>query len=506
MTGEHLDTLPPPDPEPQTLSGTAERAVFGRLQTEDPVSLVVRRIRTAIGLGVLQNHDKLPKEADLARQLGVTSFALREALGVLRAEGLIVTRPGNNGGSFVRLQRTGGRRLAADDLMEISATDLRDLGDWRQMLTMQEAALAAARGSSSAADRLVALAQQVGGADSAETARRTFGRFHLELAAAGQSMRLSRAELVVHEEFDWLTTALLDREQHRAFCADAMLRVGTAVRDQDQGAARAAAVELIGYLTRELASSRLALIAERHEQGPGSLIASVGFVDAVQLFAESHTRRLQDVGDEVAPQLARAADAATLRAGVARSLLMRLPDVDAGYGAGVLAARDVVPGAKYWMEWWQRGPTGELGRDDRHVLNPRRDDFYDYSSKDYFVGPRDSGRPEAVGPYVDYGGVDDLVITVAIPLVHESRFVGITAADLRVAELERRFASWLTNAGGRLMLVNAESRVILSNTVEHNSGDVLRSTEGLSTVEVGSFGWSVVSSLAAGSTPGRPSA
>ena len=508
MTAEHLDALPSPDPDApalSSLSSTAERVVFGRLQTEDPVSLVARRIRTAIGLGVLQNHDKLPKEADLARQLGVTAFALREALSVLRAEGLIVTRVGNNGGSFVRLQQDAGRRLATDELVEISTIDLRDLGDWRQMLTVQEASLAATRGSRSAADRLIALAQQVPGAESAQMARRIFGRFHLELAAAGQSMRLSRAELAMHEDFDWLTTALLDRDEHLRSCAHAMLRVATAVRDHNPDAARTAAADLIGYLVTELANTRLASIAERHERKPSAANAATGFLDAVRSFAYNHTRRLTDIGGEVTPLLVQATDGATLRAGVARSLLMRLADLEAVHGVGVLAAQDVVPGATYWMEWWQRRQTGELSRDERHILNSSRDDFYDYSSREYFTGPRDTGRPEACGPYVDYGGVDDLVITVAVPLGDESRFVGIAAIDLRVSVLERHFASWLTDAHGQLMLLNAESRVILSNTVEHNSGDVLHSMRGLSAAQVGSFGWSVVSSHTPKPASSKPS-
>ena len=494
MTAEHLDAFPAVRPGTSALSGTAERVVFGRLQTEDAISLVARRIRTAIGLGVLENHDKLPKEADLARQLGVTSFALREALGTLRAEGLIVTRAGKNGGSFVRLQPDAGRRLAIDELVEISATDLRDLGDWRQMLTVQEASLAATRGSNGSAHRLLELARQIAAADSAQTARRIFGRFHLELAAAGQSMRLSRAELVMHEDFDWLMTVLLDSQQHLDACAHALLQLATAVRDRDPAAARSAAADLVGYLVTALARTRLAVIAERHERTPGSAVTTVGFVEAVRAFAESHTRRLTEIGAEVAPLLAQVPDGATLRARVARSVLTRLADLEAVYGVGVLAAREVVPGSSYWMEWWQRGVNGELGRDDRHILNPSRDDFYDYSGKDYFTWPRDSGRPEAVGPYVDYGGVDDFVITVAIPLTEKSRFLGIAATDLRVAELERHFASWLTDADGRLMLLNAESRVILSNTVDNNSGDVLHSMEGLSATEVRAFGWSVVSS------------
>ena len=55
-----------------TIAAT-KRVLFGHLQTEDAASAVARRLRTAIGLGVLAHGEKLPKELDLARQLGVTA-------------------------------------------------------------------------------------------------------------------------------------------------------------------------------------------------------------------------------------------------------------------------------------------------------------------------------------------------------------------------------------------------------------------------------------------------
>ena len=64
-------------------AATTKRVLFGHLPTEDAASAVTRRLRTAIGLGVLTDGEKLPKEMDLARQLGVTAFSLREALGCL---------------------------------------------------------------------------------------------------------------------------------------------------------------------------------------------------------------------------------------------------------------------------------------------------------------------------------------------------------------------------------------------------------------------------------------
>ena len=142
----------PPSPRPSAC-------LLGHLQTEDATSAVARRIRTAIGLGVLADGEKLPKEVDLARQLGVTAFSLREALGTLRNEGLIVTRVGKNGGSYVE-HPPAGESMAGEDLVRLTATELRDLGDWRAALTTYAAWLAAHRGSGAAGDQLAACVEE----------------------------------------------------------------------------------------------------------------------------------------------------------------------------------------------------------------------------------------------------------------------------------------------------------------------------------------------------------
>lgn len=477
---------PPPE--------AAQRVTFGRLQTDDAASLVARRLRAAIGLGVLANGDRLPKEADLARQLGVTAFSLREALSVVRAEGLIVTRAGKNGGSFVRSTLEAGRSLASEGLRRLSATELRDLGDWRQMLTAQSAALAATRGSEASAERLLAYAHEVEYADSAQTARRIFGRFHLELAAAAQSMRLSRAELSMHEEFDWLATVLMEDTAHLRHSAWGLTEIAAAVRARDPLAARDAATALIHYLVTQLATSRLTVIADRHgEAGRVSESTPDDFPGALRQLAEHVVDRLAEIGREIGPLLAVAETPAKLRARVAQSVLSRLDGLETTvHGIGVVAQTYVVPEFPYWMDWWQRASDGSFAHDQRHVLNPGREDFYDYSGKEYFTRPHETGLPWAMGPYVDYGGVDDYLITVAVPLFDGPRFLGVAATDLRVAELENYFAPWLAQARGAFMLLNSESRVILSNSVEHNVGDVVRSTENLSVVGVGVFNWSLV--------------
>src|SRR4028118_286256 len=92
----------------QLLSGDARRAVFaplddGALRSE----AVVRRVGSAIGLGLLGDGEQLPTEADLATMLNVSTVTLREALAELRGLGLVETRRGRGGGSFVRPRDDG---------------------------------------------------------------------------------------------------------------------------------------------------------------------------------------------------------------------------------------------------------------------------------------------------------------------------------------------------------------------------------------------------------------
>jgi DNA-binding FadR family transcriptional regulator len=197
-----------------TLPLVSRDVVFGNLPSSDVSTAVVRRIRAAIGLGLLAGGEKLPKEAELAKRFGISSFTLREALSILRAEGLIETRAGKYGGSFVR-RSPKTAALARDELCRLSFSELRDLGDWRQMLTAQAAGLAARRASQSNVERLASYADQVSESETPEQARRAHGRFHLELAAAGQSMRLNQAEFAMHDQLDWLFGLVLDDEEKR---------------------------------------------------------------------------------------------------------------------------------------------------------------------------------------------------------------------------------------------------------------------------------------------------
>ncbi|MFZ0099400.1 MAG: FCD domain-containing protein [Gemmobacter sp.] len=72
---------------------------YQRISAEKLSQSVSRQIELLILRGILRPGERLPAERDLAERLGVSRPSLREALEVLEAKGLLVTRPG--AGAFV---------------------------------------------------------------------------------------------------------------------------------------------------------------------------------------------------------------------------------------------------------------------------------------------------------------------------------------------------------------------------------------------------------------------
>ena len=477
------------------------RVLFGSVGSNDVVEAVVRRIRGAIALGLFADGERLPREADLVQSLGVTAFAMRESLGVLRDDGLIVTRPGRGGGSFVKTPADSAY-LAAGSLARLSATELRDLGDWRRMLVAGSASLAAQRASKSNNSQLREYAHAVRIASSALEARRAHGRFHLELAAAAQSIRLSKAEFGMQEELDWLLGLALDDPPSRHRIADGLEAVAKAVAEQRPTAARAAAeahsVDVIESLTQQ----RLALLSAHPSSAP-LRPGSRSLKDELARICDVVLAPLCRLAESCAQPLAESPTGAELRARVLSAAVASLRDLEFPvHGLGVLSEVGVVVDEPYWVDWWHQTAAGPV-KDRTHVTDPNREYWYDYSEREYMVYPRQKLTAWAAGPYVDYGGVDDYIITVSCPIVANGRFLGVAAADLLVSDLERHLAPWLVQSGSTSLFLNAERRVVTSNTAAHAVGDVVHDTGAWTTKEVGRFGWIVVDE--ANSRPAGPS-
>jgi DNA-binding FadR family transcriptional regulator len=157
--------------------------------------LVARRLGEAIRLGLLLDGERLPPEPRLAEQLGVSTATLREALAMLREEGLVTTRRGRRGGTFVRAPAD-----PHEPLRRFSVQELRDLGDHRAAIAGAAARLAAQRALPGELGRLRERLARLRAAESASERRRADTQFAIELAAAAQSPRLTREEARLRAE------------------------------------------------------------------------------------------------------------------------------------------------------------------------------------------------------------------------------------------------------------------------------------------------------------------
>lgn len=176
---------------------TALIAPLGAAGRADEIAL---RISEAIQLGLLSDGEKLPPELDFAQQFGVSPVTLREAIATLRDRGLVETRRGRHGGTFVR-------RLAEPDeapdvarLRDLSATELRDMFDEHGAVASMTARLAAQRAASSNIRRIGSLAEQLGSETTRGARMKADSRFHIEVAIATRSERLTRREVALQAE------------------------------------------------------------------------------------------------------------------------------------------------------------------------------------------------------------------------------------------------------------------------------------------------------------------
>lgn len=227
---------------------------------------VEQRIRQAITLGLLPDGQQLPAESAFAERLGVSPMTLRDALASLRAQGLVETRRGRTGGTFVT--RPSSPRLAGlwDRLREMSATSLRDLADEHAAIAGMAARLAAERASESNVRRLQALAHQLAIAENLGSRIRADSRFHVDVAIASYSERLVQREVALQAESGDLLWLPQDPELDVEAEVRDHLAITAAVREERGEAARNLAEEHVRRNFHRLAELHHAAVRKRGEK------------------------------------------------------------------------------------------------------------------------------------------------------------------------------------------------------------------------------------------------
>ncbi|PXY30314.1 hypothetical protein DI005_12210 [Prauserella sp. PE36] len=160
------------------------------------------------------------------------------------------------------------------------------------------------------------------------------------------------------------------------------------------------------------------------------------------------------------------------------TVLRHLESADMLAGTGVIAAPGTLADRPRWLEWWRRSPAGGSPRPLAVDLDPGNIGSYEYPVAPWFDVPCRTGRRVVVGPYVDYAGTDEYILTFAAPVTSEAGFFGVAAADIRATDIERATLPMLNAEGPASLLVNASGRVIASNTPATIVGSIVRRGHG----------------------------
>jgi DNA-binding FadR family transcriptional regulator len=183
------------------------RTLFSPVPVRNAFEVTIERLAQSIRLGLLVEGDRLPPERELAETFGVSRVTLREAIKALRDAGLVDSRRGRGGGTFVAAPRRE-RVRSLDKIEESIGHGVEDVLALRKVVEPGAAALAASR-TLSAADRASLLEYLRAATDCTPTVRRRAdSRLHLAIAALGGSALVTAVVADVQMRLDELLRSI----------------------------------------------------------------------------------------------------------------------------------------------------------------------------------------------------------------------------------------------------------------------------------------------------------
>ena len=183
------------------------RTLFSPVPVRNAFEVTIERLAQSIRLGVLVEGDRLPPERELADTFAVSRVTLREAIKALRDAGLVESRRGRGGGTFVAAPRRE-RARPRSKIEEAIGHSLEDVLSLRKIVEPGAAALTASK-ALSAADRSSLLEYLRAATDCVPTVRRRAdSRLHLAIAALGGSALVTAVVADVQMRLDELLRAI----------------------------------------------------------------------------------------------------------------------------------------------------------------------------------------------------------------------------------------------------------------------------------------------------------
>ena len=218
-------------------SSRLRNAAFAPIGDEGRAELVETRLLQAISSGAFIEGERLPSENELSQLFGVALVTVREALGTLRHRGLIDTKRGRGGGSFVRSSPGVVEEVNTRALMAMPRVALADLGVHYEVIVAACAEYACLRATQDELDvvqRVLVDARDL----PPGPWRRRITDVQLELAALSQSVRLTSEHVRVQTEFTPLLALQDAQVEQRHLTHDSLLSQIEATREGNVAKAR----------------------------------------------------------------------------------------------------------------------------------------------------------------------------------------------------------------------------------------------------------------------------
>ncbi|MFE3281143.1 GntR family transcriptional regulator [Nocardia sp. NPDC059239] len=442
------------------MSSWREQLAFAPLEIAERGEEIGERLRHAIELGVLEDGTQLPSESDLAGMMRVSTQTLRTALAELRHLGLVETRRGRGGGSFVKANTGVSLKVRRETLASYSLEDLSDLREYRAALMGSAAAAAAERSQQIPIGRLESLAGMVETAMQPADMMRADIRFHIELAAAARSVRLTRQELALQADVGpLLWSSAADGGREAAQEHDAIME---AIRAGDETRARARAEEHVRHDMNRLIDLRMSLDTAASGAPPtdNQIESAVSSIKAltrkIEQTAAASIRIIEDaVGNllDAAPSGGRGA-INELYDVVRRTLDEASPTLN---GVGFFITDPSFFGETGFV--WFYKPSG--GRAPQRVSLDLQ--YYDYRATAWW--PHDSNKGiHSSYAYVDANGHNYIIDFSKRVTTDDGRLIGVAGADILISQLQTAFAPLLASLPPGSCIVDQNGVVITTNS------------------------------------------
>jgi len=244
---------------PLGLTTAMSVALLGSIEPAVRAEHIAARLAEAIQVGLILEGEKLPSELQLADELQTAPVTLREALAILRERGLVETRRGRGGGTFVRGQQSrSGAAPSRDELLRqrfetLSTHELRELGDHRRAISSMAAALAADRALPHEIDALRRRLDRLAQSEAMSDRRRADMLLIVEVAAAAQSSILAREELALLSRMGDLAWWQRSERDHAAVVVEKHRMIDAIERGDRQVASESAERVVVADTTRLIA-------------------------------------------------------------------------------------------------------------------------------------------------------------------------------------------------------------------------------------------------------------